>query len=203
MSLDLRLAKSLSCQGKTFNFSRAATPDGVVGTEPALAAAKTGSLTTRTNNVAGTLTMNTVHGINTADVIDIYWADGVAYKVTVGTVSVNTVPISGASGDALPAANTAITAMVVHEETFAAVATSLQALAVYAAGTQCVARFRDASDVDVAVIVVNPGTEGYVWFTGDDSGSANPFGSTDVANVLLTHGSSGGTITVSAYGYVD
>jgi hypothetical protein len=213
MSLDLRIAKSVSCQGKTFNFSRAATPDGAVSKEPPLAAAKTGQLTTRTNNTAGVLTLALGHGFANTNIADIYWTDGgggVAYKATLSAVNTTSATFSAAGvatavggGDVLPAVNTTITAMLPQSETFPVVATALQALACYAGGVPMVARFLDAGAADVAVVTVVPGNEGYVWFTADDAGSANPFGSTNTATVLLSHGSSAGTVAPSAYAYVD
>lgn len=208
MPLDLRISKSLSCDGRTFSFSRAATPDGQTGRAPPLAAAKVGTLTTRTSNTVGTLTMATGHGIATGNIIDIYWSTGASYGLTVGTVAVDSVPFTtaggtmGVSGGALPAANTAITAMVCQLETFPVTAADMYALGAYAGGVPMVARFRDSGNTNVAIITVSPGNEGYAWFSGDPSGSATPFGS-NVANVLLTHGSSAGTVAPGVYAYVN
>jgi len=77
-----------------------------------LPAAKTGTLSTRTNDTDGELTMTAGHGITTGQIIDIYWTGGVAYGATVGTVATNAVPFTGASGDVLPSQATAITAAV-------------------------------------------------------------------------------------------
>jgi hypothetical protein len=85
-----------------------------VGLVESLPAAKTGTLSTRTDNTDGELTMSAGHGITTAAVINLHWtvagAPGVRYGVVVGTVATNAVPISGGSGDNLPIATTAITA---------------------------------------------------------------------------------------------
>ena len=66
--------------------------EGQIGQSIALPAAKTGTLSTRTSDTAGTLTLEADHGITDSDVINIFWldADGVyhcAYGATVGTVS--------------------------------------------------------------------------------------------------------------------
>lgn len=83
---------------------------------PTVTAAKTGQLTTRTSASVGTLTMAAGHGFNTADIIDLFWTGGKRVGVVVGTVATNSVPISGGSGDDLPANLTAITAMLRHAE---------------------------------------------------------------------------------------
>lgn len=87
---------------------------GVPPQDVAVPAAKAGSLTTRTNNTDGELTMtDTDHGIETGDKITIFWAGGIAYQATVGTVVAKVVPFTGAKGDNLPAKDTAITAGVI------------------------------------------------------------------------------------------
>lgn len=88
------------------------TNSGPIGLEDTLDAAKTGQLTTRTDANTGTLTMASGHGITTGQIIDIFWAGGVQYGVTAGTVSVNSVPIDSGIGDDLPTNMTAITAVV-------------------------------------------------------------------------------------------
>ena len=85
---------------------------GPIGLEDTLNPAKSGSLTTRSDNNTGELTMATGHGITTGQIIDLYWDGGVQRSVTVGTVSVNAVPIDSGIGDNLPADETAITAVV-------------------------------------------------------------------------------------------
>jgi len=97
------------------------TAEGQISHEVSLPAADAGELTTRTNDTDGELTMDDAnHGISTGDVIDIFWTDGsgnlkCAYGATVGTVSGQSVPFTGASGDALPTVNTDVTADVVVE----------------------------------------------------------------------------------------
>jgi len=77
-----------------------------------LPVAKTGTLSTRTSDTAGTLTMTAGHGLTDGQIIDIYWTGGMCYGATIGTVSSNSVPFTGAAGDVLPAESTAITASV-------------------------------------------------------------------------------------------
>lgn len=71
-------------------------------------AGKRGTLTTRSSDTAGELTMESGHGIATGNIIHVYWGDGKRIGVTAGTVSGNVVPISGGSGDDLPPASSPI-----------------------------------------------------------------------------------------------
>ena len=75
--------------------------------------ASPGELTLRTDDNTGTITMNDAgHGITTGAKVDVYWAGGVQYNVTVGTVSGASVPIDLGSGDDLPSEDTAVVVSV-------------------------------------------------------------------------------------------
>lgn len=83
--------------------------------EASLPAASSGTLTTRTSDTAGEITVGAGHGFVQSDVIDIFWIDAsgnlkCARKATVGVVAGNVIPFSGATGDILPAQDYAITA---------------------------------------------------------------------------------------------
>lgn len=107
-----RLVISGNIAGMAVKATHARTEDGGDERNVAIAGAKTGTLSTRTNDTDGELTMEAGHGIETADKIDLYWVGGRRYNVTVGVVDVNDVPISEGTGDNLPAQSTAITAML-------------------------------------------------------------------------------------------
>lgn len=80
--------------------------------EETIAIATTGTLSTRSTDVAGTLTVATGHTIVTGDKIDVFWDGGVAYSATVGTVAAapsdTSIPFTLAVGDVLPAQDTVI-----------------------------------------------------------------------------------------------
>lgn len=75
---------------------------------PALNAAQTGTLTTRTDNDTGVATLSTGHGIITSDVVDVYWSGGMRFGMD-ATVSTNDVTLDGGAGDNLPTTSTAVT----------------------------------------------------------------------------------------------
>ena len=95
------------------NRTRTYTTDAEISVNPSLVVAQAGSLTTRTDNDTGTITMSSGgHTIATGNTVDVYWDGGVQYGVTVGTVSGTAVPIDLGSGDNLPAQDTAVTVVV-------------------------------------------------------------------------------------------
>jgi hypothetical protein len=82
---------------------------------PALVAAQAnGTLTTRTDDNTGVVTLATGHGILTNDVVDVYWAAGVRYGMD-ATVSGSAVTVDGGAGDVLPSEST--TGMQVVKQT--------------------------------------------------------------------------------------
>lgn len=180
-----------SVDGKTITTTRTVTADGKVTKDPTLAAAKVGELTTRTDNNTGTLTMASSHGITDGVRLDVYWenADGTRghrYGMTVGTVSVNSVPIDLGGGDNLPLVNTDVTVMIPQLETFAVTAADMQGLFVSCAGP-ALAVFRDDANAVVAAIDVDGTNDGYQWDADHPLAPATPFGS-DVVDVYLSHG---------------
>lgn len=94
------------------------TGEATLNAEPTVPAAKSATLTTRTNSTSGTLTMTTGHGYTTGDRCDIYWdnadgTEGACFGAVLGTVSAapadTAVPIASvAGGDALPPAASAV-----------------------------------------------------------------------------------------------
>lgn len=156
-----------------------------------VAVAKTGTLSTRTDDNTGTLTMAGGHGIQTGDRLDIYWTvsgvSGRRYGVTVGTVSGNSVPFDLGAGDNLPAQGSSITAMVPTE--LPVVVTGDDAVSVSAkcpvAGTVV---FAASNDSTIYPFLATADTPTFVWV---ENYGDNPLAGGSVAKVFLSHGSSG------------
>lgn len=172
---------------------RTVNADGGAFKDPTLAAAKVGVLTTRTSGSVGTLTMNPGHGIATANRLDVYWVTGARYGCVVGTVAGDSVPLTGGTGDDLPALNSAITAMVPQLEPFVVTAATMQMLCV-SSGVAMWAVFRDIAAAIVAAIYVGGTNDGYSW---DISAGGNPFAA-DVVDVYLSHGATSPQQTIAA-----
>lgn len=178
--------------GDTYTRVRSVTSDNHQYFNPTtpIPAAKTGSLTTRTNNTDGTLTMDPGHGIITGQVVDIYWVGGSRVGVVVGTVSVNSVPISGGSGDNLPAQSTAINVGIRQTEVGSVVGNNAVAMLAFAAlltgDYYGYVSFLTAGDVQIAAYKLSPDRPNWDW---DNQGDAsNPFSGQTVAKVLFSHG---------------
>ncbi len=188
--------------GKNFGRAVQIDTDNLVSSDPTLAAAKVGQLTTRTSASVGTLTMASGHGIITGDRLDIYWTGGTRTGVTVGTVASLSVPFTVGSGDDLPDNLTAVTAMVPSSEPFSLPDTAdLNALFVGGAA-RCTAAFIKGASTSVANLVTGGSGVDYLWT--DDSDATNPLVSqTDTATVWLSHDDSAASRQVSVVAMID
>lgn len=175
--------------GVHVNVSLAKTATGSIAQSQALAAAKTGSLTTRTDNTDGELTMTTGHGITDGARIAIFWSGGCAYLGTVGTVVGNVVPFTGAAGDNLPVDGTAVTVQVMtpldvdfdgDKAEIVAASFRRRGVVVFEASGDAVL---DAGDIAAG--------EGYVYVSG--LSQSNPLAGNPVDQVWVASGDSDDT----------
>lgn len=182
-SVELKSIDVVEVLGYSFPATIRTSADGGLIKSISVPAAKTGTLTTRTNDSSGTLTMAASHGITTGARLDLYWADGSRRGITVGTVAGNSVPISVGAGDNLPVQDTAITAMVPVEEEFLFTGNGCKALAFFSQrrGTIVVA---EADDGAATHRVLTAGVSS-VWTPDRDS--VNPVADADVAKVFFSH----------------
>lgn len=112
MSVNATFNISATVQGKSFITPTTIEADFGGQFDVACDKAWAGSLTTRTNNTAGTVTAsNANHLITTGMLVDLYWGEtGSRRGVTVGTVSGTSIPLSDSGvGDNLPVLNTNLT----------------------------------------------------------------------------------------------
>lgn len=161
------------------------TDNLVIVVQESVPAAQPASLTTRTDNTHGTLTMtNSGHGIITGQRIDIQWAAGQTYNVTVGTVSGTSVPITLSTGT-LPAAATAITVGIPQQTLIAITGDNLSALlfVMPAATSGYVVMATSAPADENAQYIAAAGS--YSWYTG--SGITNPLAGVTIASVWISH----------------
>jgi len=158
-----------------------------------LAAGKAGTLSTRTDDNTGTLTLGGGHGITTGMIVDLYWTGGMRYDVTVGTVSGNSVPFDLGAGDNLPIATTAI---VCAPRTLINAAIDGDALAVLAVEVGYTlpnstgkghVEFQDAADDTIAELDLVANSPQVFDVTGTGT---NPFTGDPITKIYASNGSS-------------
>lgn len=176
--------------GQSYGQLVSAVGDNDSSSQPAagVAAAKTGALTTRTDATSGTLTMDVGHGFTTGAVISLFWSGGSRHNVTLGTVSVNSCPFSGGAGDDLPAASTAITAMVPAVELVAFDGAAATAALAYwqpqPTDGAAYVEFLKSDDTLITTFSLSVASPASSW----DGTGTNPFGTDAVGKVRFSHG---------------
>lgn len=103
---------SLVVAGNPLNRSVVRTGDHPNVYDITLPAAKAGTLSTRTDNDTGVVTVASGHGVTTSNLVDVYWITGSTgrrYGMTVTGTTGTTISIDGGSGDNLPTALDAVT----------------------------------------------------------------------------------------------
>ncbi len=189
-------SRSVTIDNDTYTQILSATGNAIERASPSVAAAKTGALTTRTDNDTGELTMDSGHGITTGVKLDVFWNGGSRRNMTVGTVATNAVPIDGGSGDNLPADETAVTAMVATQVQVDLDGDDLEALASFCPVSGWVV-YRDNTDAVLLAHQILPNLGGAkVWVSGD--GVTNPLAGVVVENILFSHGDSTQAQTMKA-----
>lgn len=186
--------RALTVADLSFGISATISSDVAIPFSLSIPAAKTGTLTTRTDNDTGVLTMSAGHGIITGQRLDVFWSGGSRIGMTVGTVATNSVPIDGGSGDNLPLNNTAITACVPTEQAFAVTGNSVVVLACGAALGGAVT-FADSGNALIFSKTLTPAVKSYVWCSVD--GGTNPLAGGAVAKVFLSNASASAAQDVS------
>jgi hypothetical protein len=103
----ITIKSQISADGDEFNCVRVRESVGGIKHVVPLPAAKAGTLSTRTDEDTGVATLAEGHGIESADVVDVYWAGGCRHGMA-ATVDGNDVTIDGGAGDDLPEEDTVV-----------------------------------------------------------------------------------------------
>ena len=189
---DITYQQTVAVGGVTISGNVTRSAEGQLSQVVPLPVAKSGTLSTRTDDNTGELTLGTGHGITTGATINLYWAGGNRYGVTVGTVVVNAVPIDLGAGDNLPIATTAITAAVVVAADIAF--DGDQAIIIAAQCDQivhCDVQESGGTQIVGLDLLVN---EPWVWTNGGPS--ANPVASHTVGKIVAANSSSTAAATL-------
>lgn len=191
------IRQEYSVEGRTFLRTAVRTADGATVKDPAVPAARAGTLTTRTDDNTGVFAFSTGHGFALNDRVDVYWTGGKRVGMNVTAVSGNDVTLDAGSGDNLPLATTAVGAMEPQLEVLSIVTAAMQMLFV-SSPVRATAVFRDSGGTALLTVEVGPNNH-YVWETGYGS---NPLGS-NAADVFLSHGDTASAQVVTALALVN
>jgi hypothetical protein len=97
-----------SIGGGLINATITRTAESVLRAEVELPAGSAGTLSTRTDDDTGIVTVEAGHGILDTDYVDLYWSGGVRYGLDVTAQDATTISIDIGEGDNLPTETSAI-----------------------------------------------------------------------------------------------
>lgn len=159
------------------------TAETEVATETTLLAGASGTLSTRTDNDTGVVTLTAGHG-QTDGTFDIFWTGGSRRGMT-GTVATNDLTLDGGAGDNLPVEDSDVTVCKQTEINIDVVGDDLTLMFV-AADQRVSVDFQEEGGTSIAAVDV-PANEGWVW--ADEQPAANPFASATIGQVMASSGS--------------
>ena len=183
-----QISSDVSLAGISFTSTVTRTESGQISHEVTLPAAEAGTLSTRTDNEEGTATLGEGHGIETSDLVDIYWSGGCRRGVTVGTVDGTSVPFGEGenigAGDNLPTQGTAI--FVAERVPINTDFDGDDVVMIAVHSTQrCQVDFEDSEDASLAALEL---AAEEVWTWMSDQPATNPLAGNPVDEIQATSG---------------
>jgi len=182
------ILKNTSIAGIAIASSITRTADGQIAVETTLPVGQAGTLSTRTDDDTGVATLSGGHGIETADVVDVYWAGGVRYGMD-ATVATNDVTVNLGAGDNLPTQDTAL--VVTKQVTIATEFDGDDVKAIAMVSTKRThVNFRDSGQVSLAAVELVANAD-WSWYS--DLEIANPLTGNAVEDIKVSNGDSSAT----------
>ena len=199
MSFSATFVKSIGLAGKTFSESTTIVSDAVIGREEVVPAAKSGVLTTRVSDTAGTITMDSAtHTVTTGARIDIYFSGGVTLAATVGTVAGTAVPFTLGTGDVLPSASTVVAVSLPEKTVLDVIGDNIKSIVMFPTKRGAFL-FTGSDEVADFTRVLGDGIAAHYY---DGDGTTNPVPGDTLAFVFMSHGdTTGGQVMRYAVGY--
>ena len=185
------ISKYASIAGLSIQSSVVRNAPGQCAEEVTLAAAKAGTLSGRTDNDTGVVTLSTGHGILTGDKVTVFWAGGVRAGMS-ATVSGNDVTVDAGAGDNLPNVATAVTLSKQTQVDIHFHGDNL-AMVVAKSDKRGHVDFQTAADASVKATEL-PAGEDWAWASGQ--GIANPFAGQVVDKAMIANGDSAASAAV-------
>jgi hypothetical protein len=187
-----------SVLGQTVPIEITRSQDGNGAWTPNVPAGNAGTLTTRTDNSTGVATLGDGHGLQTGDVVDVFWTGGRHYGMT-ANVSGDAISLSAGAGDNLPAVSTAV--VVCKRQVVHAGFDPNQLTVLLVTATRRVSVvFVDASGATLLALDMAAG-DCCLWWS--NSGIALPMTGNPVAAVWVSNGDSTADVDITIAAVYD
>lgn len=178
--------------------------DAKIELEVALPAGTAGTLSTRTDDNTGVVTVAS-HSITISDTVDVYWSGGRRYGVDVTAQDATTISIDLGAGDNLPIATTAV--VIVKQVAFNlsldgdnAKVVGVSYEVADASGYGCRVTLFDSADDTIAGLDLDANVPNVVDIEG---GQTNPYTGDPITDGVASNGSSSTAATLKVQAIVD
>ena len=176
---NLTVSGDIGGVGVNSSFSRTAT--GQISHDVTINPAKTGTLTTRTDNTPAAPTQKAGQGIAGGTVADLSCTGGGSYNVNATAVATNDVTFSGGTGDNLPVQSTALT--MTKQQT---IDTDFVGNLLVAIGALCAARAHISFYESLTLRLSVDLTANELWFWVNGGTAANPLAAGSVTHIVAS-----------------
>lgn len=184
---DISVSFGISVGGVSSSGTNTRDCDSQIGHDPEVPAGQAGTLTTRTDNDTGVITLDdaAVPTVTTSDTVCVFWDGGYRYGCTVTAVGATTVTVDVGTGTNLPVLTTAV---VVAKEVTVDTDLDGDLVKVFTVslpgGGDLHFRILDATGTATTVLV-NRLDAGEVVAWNDSSIFTNPFAAADINSVVV------------------
>lgn len=197
---------TMSAAGVNIQKTGSRTGDGLISREIELPAGKAGTLTTRTDNDTGIVTVASGHGMTDADTVDLYWSGGRRYGVDVTATGATTISFDLGAGDNLPVETTPVVIVKQVAINVALDGDNIQVLGLsFEFASPAITddghvTFKDAAGDVIAQLDLEANTPQIYDVAG---GQANPFTGDPITNAYASNGCSSSAATLKIISLED
>jgi hypothetical protein len=196
MSVSFNIKRQAVVDGKTYGESRTLSADRGLTVEKSIPVAKSGTLTTRTDNDTGVITFAAGHGFVNGDRVDLYWnIAGVlgSRRGITAAMTGDTMAVDVGAGDNLPIATSTIIVCKAPAFEFQLTGNSLVGLAIFAEA-RCTVVIAQAGGTEIYAYSGKIAGVSRIWAT--DDAETNPLAGGAVGKVYLSHADTTGAKVV-------
>lgn len=183
----LTFKRTATANGQSWSADESVSYEFGIPFAATIPAAKTGTLSTRTDNDTGVIAAATGHGIISTDVVDVFWSGGQRQGMT-ATVSGDNITVDGGTGDNLPVATTAVTLSKRTSNDLVVTGNNVVGI-IFQAPADAQAVFSLWTSGAEQLVVGLPAGKSYVWVSSS-YGATNPIAGDAIVTVRCSQSAS-------------
>ncbi len=174
------ISVNVQCETLNHSVNYADTGGGTVAKDFTLPAGKTGTLSTRTDDNMGVITLGAGHGL-TNETVSVGWTGGKRVGMAITAYDSTTITVDGGTGDNLPTQSTSVVVGVAVPATDAVFDGDNMAFLLIKCPQRSVVNFLDSGPASLFVQEITVALGGYYW--SEATGVTNPLTGNAIATI--------------------